>query len=88
MNAGLGNQDSFRSADAVTVDSGHVLFCPLCSDGPNNELYLVRGCIALLECRSNIMLGRLSLKGTVTSIRLQNASKSDEETFCLFLGQE
>ena len=44
MNAGLGNRDSFRTADSISQDGGRVLQCPLCFQGSNDEFHLLMKC--------------------------------------------
>ena len=56
MNAGLGNCDAYRSADAVSQDDGRVVRGPLCLIGPNNELHLVMHCHCLVTTRLSIHL--------------------------------
>ena len=44
MNAGLGNRSAFYKDKAVFVDSGRVVHCPLCLDGPNDDFHMVTRC--------------------------------------------
>ena len=41
MNSGLGNRDSYRTADSVSQYGGRIFQCPLCFLGENNEFHLL-----------------------------------------------
>ena len=89
MNAGLGNRDAYRGADAVSQDDGRVTQYPLCLIGPNNELHLVMHCRSLVMPRLSIRLrGGVSLSAALESVRTRHSCVSDVETLRMFLGQE
>jgi len=56
MNAGLGNRDTFRTADSVCQDGGRILQCPLCFMGSNDEFHLLIKCESMEQSRSEIKL--------------------------------
>ena len=89
MNAGLGNRDAYRGADAVSQDDGRVTQCPLCLIGPNNELHLVMHCRSLVTPRLSIRLrGGVSLPAALESVCTRHSCTLDVETLRMFLGQE
>ena len=89
MNAGLGNRDSYRSADSLSQDDGRVTVCQLCLLGPNTELHVLLGCILLRSSRATIiMLSGASLESLLISIRHSYNCQSDQEVARFFLGQE
>ena len=68
MNVGLGNRDGYRAADAVAETGGRVLICPLCLDGPNNEIHLILRCKTLASTRNSIQIGDQSLSSLINCI--------------------
>ena len=70
MNAGLGNRVSYRAADSVMADGGRILVCPLCLQGPNDEVHLVCDCQTLEVVRKNIVVsGNTSLETMLRELR-------------------
>ena len=87
MNAGLGNRDAFRTADAICQDRGRILQCPLCFMGSNDEFHLLLKCEYMEQSRSEIkLLKGDSLQATLMKLRLK--SRDDFEACRIFLGQD
>ena len=89
MNMGLGIRDSYHKSYALSVENGRVVTCPICLDGPNDEIHLVMKCKVLKPARESITLenGR-SLAQTLNDIRNQYHTESPAETLRYFLGEE
>ena len=86
MNAGLGNRDAYRAADAVADSGGRVKICPLCLNGDNNEVHLLIQCKRLNYCRTKILVhGGVSLDRVLAELRI--SSSDDAECVRRFLGQ-
>ena len=86
MNAGLGNRDSYRTADIVCHDGGRVLQCPLCFSGSNDEFHLLIKCRTMQKHREDIKLRNgLSLQAFL--IDLQSTSSDELTAARAFLGQ-
>ena len=87
-NAGLGNQDAYRSADSVSDDGGRVTLCPLRLTGPNNESHLLLHCRKLREVWKCIKVsGGVSLEESLSALRMNPGPSSDNEAVRCFLGQ-
>ena len=56
MNAGLGNQNTFYRKYGVYVGSGRIVHCPLCLDGPNEEIHFLMACSYLHRSRWKILI--------------------------------
>ena len=87
MNAGLGNRDSFRTADSISQDGGRVLQCPLCFQGSNDEFHLLMKCTLMDQARSENKLRDTRLLQS-TLLDLQTRSIDEFEAVRLFLGQD
>ena len=89
MNAGLGNRDSFRTADSISQDGGCVLQCPLCFQGSNDKFHPLMKCPLMDQARSEIKLRDTktkSLKSTLLDLR--SRSIDEFEAVRLFPGQD
>ena len=87
MNTGLGNRDSYRTADSISQDGGRVLQCPLCFQGDNNEFHLLIPCKQMEHHRQGISLrSEQSIQSFLTEQRTQG--KDDFQAIRVLLGQE
>ena len=86
MNAGLGNRDSYRTADSIFQDGGRVLQCPLSFLGDNNEFHLLVSCKQMEKHRQSISLRTgQTLQSFITE---QQASGHDDlQAVRILLGQ-
>ena len=83
-NAGLGNRDSFRTADSICQDGGRILQCFM---GSNDEFHLLIKCEVMEQSRSEIkLLDGNSLQATLMKLRIE--SRDDFEACRIFLGQD
>ena len=88
MNAGLGNRVSYRAADSVMADGGRILVCPLCLQGPNDEVHLVCDCQTLEVVRKNIVVsGDTSLETMLRELRHEHPGSTSEDLLRVHLGQ-
>ena len=86
MNAGLGNRDAYRAADAVAESSGRVITCPLCLEGKNNEIHIALRCKKLSYERSVIQVGSKPLSIVLDQL-MQRPDVIDEiDALRIFLG--
>ena len=86
MNSGLGNRDSYRTADSISQDGGRVLQCPLCFQGDNNEFHLLITCKQMEHHRQGISLrSGQSIQSFLTEQRSQG--KDDFQAIRVLLGQ-
>ena len=89
MNAGLGNRDTICRNYGVPIGEGRIVHCPLCITGDNTETHVLVDCTKLLDVRSRIMVGNLSLSQTLITIAANNSSiQSSNGVARAFLGQE
>ena len=87
-NAGLGNRDAYRTADAVLESGGRVTLCPICLNGPNNEIHLLLHCEPLGIKRKRIYVsGNISLETSLEMLRKSPGEAGDEECIRNFLGK-
>ena len=87
INAGLGNRDSYRTADSISQDGGRVLQCPMCFLGDNNEFHQLVSCKQMKKHRQSIGLRTgQTLQSFITE---QRASGHDDlQAVRILLGQE
>ena len=88
MNAGLGNRDGYRPADAASNTGGRVTLCPLCLQGPNNELHVTLRCKALYNDRISIQVGNFSPEETMEAIKELSGVLDDIDALRTFLRNE
>ena len=88
MNAGLGNRDVYRPADAASNTGGRVTLCPLCLQGLNNELHVTLRCKALYNDRISIQVGNFSPEETMEAIKELSGVLDDIDALRTFLRNE
>ena len=88
MNLQLGNRSDVYKNYAPHIENGRIVDCPLCSEGPNNEIHLIVECQSLLPTRrSTILSNGHSIKHLLTSGQYEATQTSDGK-LRLFLGLE
>ena len=89
MNAGLGNRDTFYKKYAVYVGSGRIVHCPLCLDGPNEEIHFLTACSSLHRSKQKIFIcGQGTVDAVLRRLRTKHNPSDDVQLMRLFLGQE
>ena len=89
MNAGLGNRDTFYKKYAVYVGSGRIVHCPLCLDGPNEEIHFLTACSFLHRSKQKILIcGQGTVDAVLRRLRIRHNPSDDVQLIRLFLGQE
>mgnify|MGYP006975812852 CR=1 FL=1 len=73
---------------APHIENGRIVDCPLCNDGPNNEIHLIVDCKSLLPTRrSTILSNGHSIQYLLTNGQYEAAQTSDGK-LRWFLGLE
>ena len=88
MNLQLGNRSDVYKNYAPHVENGRIIDCPICNDGPNNEIHLIVECKSLSVTRRSIILSNgHSIQYLLTNGQYETAQTSDGK-LRLFLGLE